>query len=192
MALVTLLGAVVAPHAGTLLSLSLVTRALVGLMALAIPGLLMGGPFPMGLGKLAPSGTGVAWARAANGTASVLAASIGTLLAVEVGGRGMLLPCSRDLQRLPRALRLRRFPIEGYDEFRPDLVLMYFASLHPETGRLSRLELSPLRIRRLRLEQATSSDREWMRHRLAREYGRFGADVVRGDGGSLAVEWAAS
>lgn len=79
--------------------------------------------------------------------------------------------------------------IEGYEEFRGDLVLMYFPSLHPETGRLAALELVPLRIRRLRLERPSAPDREWMRHTLAREYGRFGAEVRPTGDGSLLVSW---
>ena len=90
-ALVAALFALVADQAGALVSLSLPLRASAALLVVAVPGLLMGAPFPMGLRKLAPEPTALAWAWAANGVASVIAASLATLLAVEIGGRGLIL-----------------------------------------------------------------------------------------------------
>ncbi|HLU25923.1 MAG TPA: hypothetical protein VKZ58_09470, partial [Longimicrobiales bacterium] len=74
----------------------------------------------------------------------------------------------------------------GYEEFRGDLTLMYLPTLD-RTGRLTRFELVPLRIRRLRLEHASAPDREWLHATLDRECRPFGTRIV--DRGSrLAVE----
>ena len=58
--------------------------------------------------------------------------------------------------------------IRGYEEFLPQLALMYFPALD-EDGRLVRFELVPLRIRRLRLERAHGVDALRMRQLLERE-----------------------
>lgn len=79
--------------------------------------------------------------------------------------------------------------IEGYAEFRDDLVLMYFPSIDPGTGQLTRLELAPFRIRKFQLQRISIPDRDWLRRTLAREYGRFGADVSVARVGSLVVDW---
>lgn len=72
-------------------SLPLPARAAAALAVLAVPGVLMGVPFPLGLRKLAPEAAPLAWAWAANGVASVMGASAATLLAMEVGGSGLLI-----------------------------------------------------------------------------------------------------
>ena len=68
--------------------------------------------------------------------------------------------------------------IRGYEEFRGELALMYFPTLDADTGRLVRLEMAPLRMRRFRLEHAAAQDREWLRATLDRECQRFGARVA--------------
>jgi poly-gamma-glutamate synthesis protein (capsule biosynthesis protein) len=57
--------------------------------------------------------------------------------------------------------------IEGHGHFRPDLALMYFATL--DSGRLAELTLVPLRIRRLRLQRASSEESGWLAATLGRE-----------------------
>jgi hypothetical protein len=89
-ALVALAMGLGANGAGALVSLPFPVRASACLLILAVPGFLMGGPFPMGLRMLAPEGAALAWAWAANGVASVIGASVATLLAMEVGGGGLL------------------------------------------------------------------------------------------------------
>jgi hypothetical protein len=61
-------------------------RAGVATLLLAPVALLMGLPFPMGL-RLLTSGhrTGIAWAWAANGFASVVAVPLAALIALEIG-----------------------------------------------------------------------------------------------------------
>lgn len=78
--------------------------------------------------------------------------------------------------------------IRGYETFRNDLVLMYFPTLDRGTGRLLRLEIWPLRIRRFRLTRPTREDRAWLLGVLDRECGRFGHCVVS-VGESFALEW---
>jgi poly-gamma-glutamate synthesis protein (capsule biosynthesis protein) len=69
--------------------------------------------------------------------------------------------------------------IEGYEEFRADLPLMYFADVDPAGGTLLRLEVTPLRIRRFRLEIPPPEDVEWAESTLGRECRRFGSTVSR-------------
>ncbi len=72
-------------------SLPLLARAAVGAALLAPPAIVMGFPFPGGLRTLAAGRPGlVAWAWAANGFASVVAASAATAVAVEAGWRWVL------------------------------------------------------------------------------------------------------
>lgn len=66
--------------------------------------------------------------------------------------------------------------ISGYETFRDDLVLMYFLTLEG-TGRLLRLEMTPLQIRNFRLSRPSSADRTWLREVLDRECRRFGNRV---------------
>lgn len=59
--------------------------------------------------------------------------------------------------------------ISGHGEYRPELTLMYLPVLEPGTGRLSRLEMIPMRIRRFRLERAPGEAARWLRDRLREE-----------------------
>jgi poly-gamma-glutamate synthesis protein (capsule biosynthesis protein) len=78
--------------------------------------------------------------------------------------------------------------ISGYEQFRDDLVLMYFASVNSATGTLVALEMIPLQIRNFRLNHCTIKDRAWLRATLDRECGRFGQHVgLRDDGLALAL-----
>ncbi|MGH7446110.1 MAG: CapA family protein [Longimicrobiales bacterium] len=78
--------------------------------------------------------------------------------------------------------------ISGYEQFRDDLVLMYFPTLDAGTGHLTALEMLPLQIRRFRLNHASPADRAWLHALLDRECRRFGHRVVlRND--FLVLEW---
>jgi poly-gamma-glutamate synthesis protein (capsule biosynthesis protein) len=59
--------------------------------------------------------------------------------------------------------------IEGYEEFRGDLTLMYLPTLDLRSGRLLAMDMHPLQIRCLRLNRATPQDARWMGEVLARE-----------------------
>jgi poly-gamma-glutamate synthesis protein (capsule biosynthesis protein) len=67
--------------------------------------------------------------------------------------------------------------IEGYEAYRDDLVLMYFATCDHKSGRLEALELVPLQIRRFQLTRPSREDTEWLLKRLNREYRPFGAGI---------------
>ncbi|MGW0828369.1 CapA family protein [Streptomyces sp. NPDC002845] len=58
--------------------------------------------------------------------------------------------------------------ISGYEEYRDDLRLAYFASVEAGTGRLAGLRMVPLRACRMRLEPATGQDRAWLHTTLDR------------------------
>lgn len=75
--------------------------------------------------------------------------------------------------------------IGGREEYRPDLVLMYFPTLEPGTGRLRALEMVPLQMRRMRLQRASREDAEWLKRVLNREGRRFGTGGELQDDGRL-------
>jgi poly-gamma-glutamate synthesis protein (capsule biosynthesis protein) len=74
-----------------------------------------------------------------------------------------------------------------YRRYRHDLVIMYFPTIDPSTGRLLELQMTPLRIRRFRLERPSLEDLEWLHETLNREYQRFGRRVSRTDEGRLVL-----
>jgi len=78
--------------------------------------------------------------------------------------------------------------ISGQEEFRGDLVLAYLAALDP-SGRLTRLDLLPYRIRRFHLERAAREDTRWLRDTLDREGRALGTAVELAADGSLTVRW---
>ncbi len=81
--------------------------------------------------------------------------------------------------------------ISGYEEFRGDLVLMYFAGFNSSTGHLTDLELVPLQIRRFQLIPACPADIQWMQRTLSRESEQFDARVSFGlkTDGRLTLFW---
>lgn len=78
--------------------------------------------------------------------------------------------------------------IGGYEGFRGELSLLYFARLDRSTGQLLGLEMTPMRIRRFRLERAAGTDASWLETRMAREAGRFGGDIRRSADGRLVLD----
>ncbi len=79
--------------------------------------------------------------------------------------------------------------IGGYEGFRGDLALMYFVVVAADTGRLVRLEMTPLRIRRFRLNRASRDDATWLRDTLAREGRAFGTRVALAEADRLTLAW---
>ena len=75
--------------------------------------------------------------------------------------------------------------IRGYEAFKDDLVLMYFATVDPATGRLMALRMAPMRIRKMRLNRASPDEAAWLRTRLTDISRRFGASVELAADGSL-------
>jgi poly-gamma-glutamate synthesis protein (capsule biosynthesis protein) len=56
--------------------------------------------------------------------------------------------------------------ISGDEEYRPDLRLLYLASVEAGTGRLVELRMTPLQAFRLGLRRASSADAAWLRAML--------------------------
>jgi len=52
--------------------------------------------------------------------------------------------------------------ISGYEQFRDDLRLLYFATLKRETGQLTGLRMVPMQTRKMRLRHARPADSEWL------------------------------
>ncbi|MGK7312149.1 MAG: CapA family protein [Candidatus Longimicrobiales bacterium M2_2A_002] len=75
--------------------------------------------------------------------------------------------------------------IGGREEYRSQLTLMYFPTL-AASGALRELRMTPMRIRRFRLERATASEAEWLRQTLDRHSRPPGTRVER-DGDELVV-----
>jgi len=79
--------------------------------------------------------------------------------------------------------------IAGYEAYRSDLRLMYFLTLDPSSGKLVRLAMRPMQMRRFRLNRASAEDTRWLQERLDREGRRFGSRVEAEADGALALRW---
>jgi len=83
--------------------------------------------------------------------------------------------------------------IRGYERYRDDLALMYFADLDPSSGNLHAFKLVPLQIKNFRLAVPERRDIEWIAQTLDRECRRFGTRVtLEPDGLLVAVGPGAS
>jgi poly-gamma-glutamate synthesis protein (capsule biosynthesis protein) len=79
--------------------------------------------------------------------------------------------------------------ISGYDEFRGDLVLMYFALVDAVTRDLIELEMTPLQMRRFQLVRPAAADATWLLKVLDRECQAFGARVKSKPDGRFRLAW---
>jgi len=79
--------------------------------------------------------------------------------------------------------------ISGYEEFRGELVLMYFASVDPATGELVRLRMIPMQIRRFQLNRASRADALWLQDVLNREGRALGTRVEIDENNVLTLRW---
>jgi poly-gamma-glutamate synthesis protein (capsule biosynthesis protein) len=79
--------------------------------------------------------------------------------------------------------------ITGYEEFRDDLVLMYFPTLRIDDGALVSLEMVPLQIRNMRLNRASRAGVEWLADTLEREGKALKTRVRIGGDHALQLEW---
>ena len=77
--------------------------------------------------------------------------------------------------------------ITGYEAFRDDLVLMYFPTLAAENGELMELRMTPMQIRRMKLNRASSDDTSWLRDTLQRISTEFGTRVDLANDGTLVL-----
>lgn len=79
--------------------------------------------------------------------------------------------------------------ISGYEAFRNDLGLMYFAGVDPSTGELAYLQMTPTQVKRFRLNRANKKDAMWLRDVLNREGARFGTQVKLKEDNTLTLKW---
>ncbi len=67
--------------------------------------------------------------------------------------------------------------ISEHDEYRSDLVLMYFANIEPSSGKLVQLQMIPLQIKKFRLNRASENDIIWMKDTFNRESKTLGTRI---------------
>jgi poly-gamma-glutamate synthesis protein (capsule biosynthesis protein) len=79
--------------------------------------------------------------------------------------------------------------ITGYEEYRDDLALMYFADVDKARGDLAALTIVPLQIRRFRLNRASVPDVAWLQETLNRASGKFAVSLTTGPDGRLTLSW---
>jgi len=77
--------------------------------------------------------------------------------------------------------------IGGYEEFRDELRLLYFASLTPGTGTLQALRMVPMLARKMRLWHASAADGRWLAATLSRTSLRLGTHVEQLPDGTLVL-----
>lgn len=82
--------------------------------------------------------------------------------------------------------------ISGYEAYRGDLALMYFVSMDSASGNLLRLQMTPMQIKRFRLNRASLLDAQWLEDVLNREGGWFGTGVELNADNTLMLHWAPS
>lgn len=80
--------------------------------------------------------------------------------------------------------------ISGYEAFRDDLGLMYFAHMDPVNGRLARLIMVPTRLKNFHVQRADRSETLWLLDTLNREGEPLGTGVEMNRDGSLELRWA--
>jgi poly-gamma-glutamate synthesis protein (capsule biosynthesis protein) len=79
--------------------------------------------------------------------------------------------------------------IQGHEQFRPDLGLLYLASLDPASGRLIHLHMLPTQVRQMSVQHATAADAHWLHDRLNREGQPFGTQVQWHQDNRLTLQW---
>ena len=79
--------------------------------------------------------------------------------------------------------------IGGYEEYRDDLVLMYFADFDPGSREMCGLEMVPLQIRRFQLARPTTDDIRWMQRTLNQKYADFELSVTLRKDGHFVLSW---
>ncbi|HEY8460534.1 MAG TPA: CapA family protein [Blastocatellia bacterium] len=79
--------------------------------------------------------------------------------------------------------------ISGYEQFRSDLTLIYLVDVDPWRGRLLKVRLVPMQIRRFRLNRASAEDSQWLRDLLNRLGAPFGARARLESDYSLTLQW---
>jgi poly-gamma-glutamate synthesis protein (capsule biosynthesis protein) len=79
--------------------------------------------------------------------------------------------------------------IGGYEQFRAELVLMYFPTVEPVSREVLQLEIQPLLIKRFRLQRADRQGVRWLRDVLTREGRPFGTRLETSGEQALELRW---
>lgn len=79
--------------------------------------------------------------------------------------------------------------IQGYEDFRDDLGLMYLVTMEPRSAGLVRLQMIPSQIKHFRINRPSHADSMWLRDRLDRECRMLGARVELTAENDFLLEW---
>ena len=79
--------------------------------------------------------------------------------------------------------------VRGYEDYRDDLALMYFADIDVASGDVIALDIAPLQIRKFQLVRPSQQDISWVQQTLDCESRRFRASVALTSDGRLALSW---
>jgi poly-gamma-glutamate synthesis protein (capsule biosynthesis protein) len=79
--------------------------------------------------------------------------------------------------------------IGGYEAYRGDLGLMYFARVDPATGKLLALDMTPTQVRHFRVNRVSAADTAWLAEVLNREGRSRGTSVVVTGENRLRLKW---
>jgi poly-gamma-glutamate capsule biosynthesis protein CapA/YwtB (metallophosphatase superfamily) len=79
--------------------------------------------------------------------------------------------------------------ISGYEEFRSNLVLMYFLTIDPSSEALVRFDMTPLEIKRFRLHRVARQAANWLCETLNREGTQLGTQVTLNRDNTLTLGW---
>jgi poly-gamma-glutamate synthesis protein (capsule biosynthesis protein) len=79
--------------------------------------------------------------------------------------------------------------IGGHERYRGELSLMYFVSINPHSGKLTRMKMTPMRIRRFQLTRASGEEASWLATTMDRESRRFESRVELLEDQSLSLVW---
>ena len=79
--------------------------------------------------------------------------------------------------------------IGGYEYYRGDLGLMYFATMDPSTGKLVQLQMTPTQIRNFKVNRPSREDALWLANVLGREGKKFGTRVKWDEDNRLTLFW---
>jgi poly-gamma-glutamate synthesis protein (capsule biosynthesis protein) len=79
--------------------------------------------------------------------------------------------------------------IAGYESYRSNLSVMYFAGVDAASGALQGLRMAVMRMRQMRLQRAPPDDVHWLRNLLNREGKVLGTQIDLADDESLVLRW---
>jgi len=79
--------------------------------------------------------------------------------------------------------------IGGYQYYRADVGLMYFASIDPSTGRLIQLVMTPTQIKHFRVNRTSKDDALWLANILNREGEKCNTRVELDEDNLLTLSW---